>query len=194
AFALLYASLSPAQMVYGTVTPVAGAGAADVHPLLYYFLLHGWLGLAGGSPLAARFLSVMLGTVTVAVLWRLAAWRFDRRVGLAVGLLAAVNPFHVAYSQEARMYALLGLAAVMTAWCLLQALETGCARWWSLYAVLAALTLYAHNLGGFVLLALNLLAAARRRWWRRLPALALADLATLALFSPWLTWVLPGQV
>jgi hypothetical protein len=73
-------------------------------------------------------------------------------------------------------------------------LETGRVRWWSLYAVLAALTLYSHNLGGFVLLALNLLAAARRRWWRRLPALALADLATLALFSPWLTWVLPGQV
>ena len=37
AFALLYASSSPAQMVHGTLTPVADAGAADVHPLLYYF-------------------------------------------------------------------------------------------------------------------------------------------------------------
>jgi 4-amino-4-deoxy-L-arabinose transferase-like glycosyltransferase len=194
AFALLYASLSPAQMIYGTVTPVAGAGAADVHPLLYYFLLHGWLGLAGGSPLAARFLSVALGTITVAVLWRLAAWRFDWGTGLVVGLLAAVNPFHVAYSQEARMYALFGLAAVMTAWCLLQALEAGRLRWWSLYAAFAALTLYAHNLGAFVLLALNLLAVARRQWWRCLPMLALADLVALGLFSPWLMWVLPGQV
>jgi 4-amino-4-deoxy-L-arabinose transferase-like glycosyltransferase len=169
-------------------------GAADVHPLLYYFLLHGWMELAGGSPFAARFLSVALGTITVAILWRLAAWRFDRGTGLAVVLLAAVNPFHVAYSQEARMYALLGLAAVMTAWCLLQALEAGRFRWWSLYAVLAALTLYTHNLGAFVLLALNLLAVARRRWWRRLPTLALADLVALALFSPWLMRVLPGQV
>jgi len=194
AFALLYASLSPAQMIYGTVTPVAGAGAADVHPLLYYSLLHGWMGLVGGSPLAARFLSVALGTVTVAILWRLAAWCLDGRTGLAVGLLAAVNPFHVAYSQEARMYALLGLAAVMATWCLLQALQEGRFRWWSLYTVFAALTLYAHNLGAFALLALNLLAVVRRRWWRRLSTLALADLVALALFSPWLIWVLPGQV
>ena len=194
AFAVLYASLSPAQMVYGTVTPVPGAGAADVHPLLYYFLLHGWMGLAGRSPLAVRFLSVGLGMLTVALLWRLAAWCFDRRTGLVVGLLAAVNPFHVAYSQEARMYALLGLTAVMAAWGLMRALQEGRRRWWVLYAVAAALTLYAHNLGAFVLLALNLLAVARRRWWRCLPALALADLSALALFGPWLVGVLPGQL
>jgi hypothetical protein len=63
-----------------------------------------------------------------------------------------------------------------------------------LYTVAAALTLYAHNLGAFVLLALNLLVVVRRRWWRRLPVLLLADVGTLALFSPWLIAVLPGQV
>ncbi len=243
AFAVLYASLSPARIVYGTVTPVAGAGAADVHPLLYYFLLHGWMGLVGRSPLAVRFLSVLLGMLTVALLWRLAARCFDRRAGLVVGMLAAANPFHVAYSQEARMYALLALAAVMAAWALLRALEEAGERrsrgaeeqgregageqrgrggaetqrrgdghtavsnkryvirrclWvivhWSFYAVAAALTLYAHNLGAFVLAALNLLVVTRRRWWHRLPALALADLGALALFSPWLIAVLPGQI
>jgi len=228
AFAVLYASLTPERMVYGTVTPVAGAGAADVHPLLYYFLLHGWMGLVGRSPLAVRFFSVGLGMITVVLLWRLAAWCFDQRTGLVVGLLAAVNPFHVAYSQEARMYALLGLTAVVAAWGLLRALEEeggsgrqeagsrkqevgsmehrghrrlvirhlfiGHWRWWALYVVGAALTLYAHNLGVFVLLALNVLVVIRCRWYRCLPALALADLAVLALFSPWLVGVLPGQI
>lgn len=209
AFAVLYASLRPPQMLYGTVTPAQGAGAADVHPLLYYFLLHGWMGLAGRSALAVRFLSVGLGTVTVVLLWRLAGWCFDRRTSVAVGLLAAAHPFHVAYSQEARMYALLGLAAVMAAWGLLRALQEGVGegreaghprsasgrwRWWALYAASAALTLYAHNLGGAVLLALNVLAVARRRWWPCVPSLVLADLVALALFSPWLVGVLPGQV
>jgi 4-amino-4-deoxy-L-arabinose transferase-like glycosyltransferase len=194
AFAVLYASLDYEGMVYGTVTPVAGAGAADVHPLLYYFSLHAWMEVAGRSPFAARFFSVVLGMAAVALLWRLAAWCFDRRVGLVVGLLAAANPFHVAYSQEARMYALLGLAAVVAAWGLLRALDGGKRRWWALYAVGAALTLYAHNLGAFVVLALNLLAVARRRWWRRLPALILADAVALALFAPWLIGVLPGQL
>ena len=223
AFAVLYASLSPARMVYGTATPVQGAGAADVHPLLYYFLLHGWMGLAGRSPLAVRFLSVGLGLIAVAILWRLAAWCFDRWTGLAVGLLAAVNPLHVAYSQEARMYALLGLAAVTAAWGLLRALEEQTRsrkqeaglritnyelritsyrlpfaicywKWWALYAVGATLTLYAHNLGVFVLLALHLLVVARREWWHCLPVLILADLGALVLFSPWLVGVLPVQL
>jgi 4-amino-4-deoxy-L-arabinose transferase-like glycosyltransferase len=193
AFAILYASLDYDGMVHGTVTPVEGAGAADVHPLLYYFSLHTWMGMVGRSPFAARFFSVILGMVTVALLWRLAAWCFDRRVGLVVGLLAAVNPFHVAYSQEARMYALLGLAAVAAAWGLLRALSEGRLRWWALYAVGAALTLYAHNLGAFVVLALNLLALVRCRW-RQLPALVLADGVALALFAPWLIGVLPGQL
>ena len=203
AFAVFYAGLSPARMVYGTVTPVQGAGAADVHPLLYYFLLHGWMAWAGRSPLAVRFLSVGLGMLTVALLWRLAAWCFGRCTGLVVGLLAAINPFHVAYSQEARMYALLGLAAVAAAWGLLRALEERSgirglsfahSRWWLLYTAAAALTLYAHNLGALVVLALHVLAVTRRRWWPRLPALLLADLGVLVLFSPWLVGVLPGQV
>jgi 4-amino-4-deoxy-L-arabinose transferase-like glycosyltransferase len=129
AFAILYASLDHQGMIYGTVTPIEGAGAADVHPLLYYFSLHAWMGVTGHSPFAARFFSVILGMITVALLWRLAAWCFDRRVGLVVGLLAAVNPFHVAYSQEARMYALLGAAAVVAAWGLLRALEDGRLHW-----------------------------------------------------------------
>lgn len=210
AFAVLYAGLSPARMVYGTATPTAGAGAADVHPLLYYFLLHGWMTLAGGSPLAARFLSVALGMVTIALFWRLAAEQLGRPTAAVVGLLAATSPFHIAYSQEARMYALLGLAVVLTTWALLPALEapqfrgqqTAGASWlaapghrrWALYSVGAALTLYGHNLGIVFLLALHLLALTRRRWRRNLPTLALADLVAVALFAPWLILVLPGQV
>lgn len=194
AFAVLYASLSPERIVYGTVTPVEGAGAADVHPLFYYFLLHGWMSLVGQSPLAVRMLSVVIGMITLSLLWRLATWSFDWRTGWAVGVLAAVNPFHVAYSQEARMYALLGMGAVVATWGLLRALEGQRLRWWALYAGGAALTLYAHNLGVFTLVALHLLVAARRQWWPRAPTLALADLAALVLFAPWLVAVLPGQL
>ena len=74
------------------------------------------------------------------------------------------------------MYALLGLAAVTAAWGLLRALEgeaeeqrsrgakerdNRCRlvyfffdhwKWWSFYVVGSVLTLYAHNLGAFVLL------------------------------------------
>jgi len=209
AFAVLYASLPVERMLYGTVTPVTGAGAADVHPLLYYSLLHSWMELAGSSPLAVRFLSLGLGMLTVALLARLASWCFDPRTGWTVALLAAVHPFHVAYSQETRMYALLGLAAVTAAWALLRALEQGTEqqepesqlglalqrwKWWILYAVSAAFVLYSHNLGALVLLALNVLALVQRCWRRVLPSLFVADAAALALYGPWLVGVLPGQL
>jgi hypothetical protein len=194
AFAVLYSSLSPDRLLYGTVTPAEGAGAADVHPLLYYSLLHGWMRVFGRSPLAVRFLSVCLGMLTVALLWRIARKFFRPPVGLVVGLLTTVNPFHIAYSQETRMYSLLGLAAVTAAWGLLQALHEQRRKWWILYGIAAAITLYAHNLGAFFLLALNLLVFLRRPWRQQLPKLALANLLTLAIFGPWLVLVLPGQI
>jgi len=194
AIAILHASVSPAQLLHGTVTPVQGAGAANVHPPLYFLLLHQWVGLAGRSPFAVRFLSVVLGVATVALLCRLASRFFGRRTAMGVALLAAINPFHVAYSQETRMYALLGLAAVASAWGLLRALEERRLRWWALYVTAATLTLYTHNLGAFVLLALNLLALTRRAWRRQLTTLALAGAVVAALFGPWLIGVLPGQL
>jgi len=92
------------------------------------------------------------------------------------------------------MYALLGLGAALAAWGLLRGLEETRLRWWAIYAGAATVTLYAHNLGAFVLLALHALVAFRSRWRRHLPRLALADLLILLLFSPWLVMVLPGQI
>ena len=194
AIAILHASVSPSQLLYGTVTPIQGAGAANVHPPLYFLLLHCWVGLAGRSPLAVRFLSVVLGVTTVALLCRLTSRFFGRRTALVTGLLAATNPFHVAYSQETRMYALLALTAVASTWGLLRALEERRPRWWALYVAAATLMLYTQNLGAFVLLALNLLVLTRRAWRRHLSTLILADAIVAALFGPWLIGVLPGQL
>ena len=45
--------------------------AADIHPPLYYLLLHVWVGLSGSSEYAARLPSAILGTLLIAVLFRL---------------------------------------------------------------------------------------------------------------------------
>ena len=44
AFAVLFSATGLPAMLYGTLTPVAG-GAADIHPLLYYTTLEGWMRL-----------------------------------------------------------------------------------------------------------------------------------------------------
>jgi len=195
AFSLLFGEQSPGTMIAGTITPVDGA-AAEEHPLFYYFILHAWMALWGNNPGAARLLSALLGTATV-VATTLLGWRLlGRGAGLAAAAITALAPFHVYYSQEARMYALLGLAAVTTALLLVHAWRDGGWPRWVAFAVLGAATLYAHNLGALFIAALDLWVL--YVWWRarrfvHLRPLLLSHLFMALLFSPWLL-ILPGQL
>ncbi|UVL40673.1 glycosyltransferase family 39 protein [Pseudomonas sp. B21-040] len=83
--------------------------AHDVHPPLYFLLLHGWIEVFGDGIFSIRCLSALPGIVTV---W-LGVWLMDliatRRAALLAGFLLALLPTAVRYSQEVRMYSLLGL-------------------------------------------------------------------------------------
>lgn len=78
----------------------------DGHPPLYYFLLHGWMRVAGTSDTAVRALS---GLFAVAAL-PLAFLVGRRRGGPALGWITlgvfAVSPFVLRYATETRMYAM----------------------------------------------------------------------------------------
>jgi mannosyltransferase len=197
AFAVLYAEQPLETMLYGTVTQVDGA-AADVHPLFFYSVLHLWMRVFGQSPVAVRSLSVLLGTATVVLAYLLGRRLFDRRVGLAVALLVGIAPFHVYYSQETRMYALLGFAALATTYFFVRAWADGGWGNWLAFALFGALTLYAHNLGGMFLAGLDLWVlwdwfrpgGAR---WRNFRPLLFSHLLIIGLFAPWLV-VVPSQL
>ncbi len=78
----------------------------ETNPPLYHLLLYFWARLTGFSVFALRFLSLVLGVLTVPLVYRLARLAFGVPVGLLAALLCAISPFQVYYSQEARMYAL----------------------------------------------------------------------------------------
>jgi 4-amino-4-deoxy-L-arabinose transferase-like glycosyltransferase len=196
AFAVLYAEKPLDTMLYGTLTRVDGV-AADVHPLFYYSVLHTWMKAFGQSPAAVRALSVLLGVATVGLVYLFGRELFGRRTGLVVALVTALAPFAVYYSQETRMYALLGCAAVAAAFFFVRAWARGGWYWWLAFGVCGALTLYAHNLGFACLVGLDAwvvwlwLRHGEERWRHALPLL-LSHLLILALFAPWLL-VVPGQ-
>lgn len=109
---------------------IAAAAAADIHPPGYYWLLKVWSLIVGDSAAAMRSLSALLGVLLV-VLIAAIAQRIVRQCpgwqwfpALAV-LAAAINPFQIYYSQEARMYMLLAVEAVGLFWALLWLVETG---------------------------------------------------------------------
>lgn len=195
AFAVLFARQGTAAMLEGTISPAneAGAGsAADVHPLLYYTLLYGWMQVFGDSPVSARSLSIIIGVASALTLYTLVAAMLGRRIGLAAGFVAAVSPFQVHYSQEVRMYALMGLLVIGAGLAVQQAIKKGGLRFWILFSLLAALAQYTHNLAGVHMAALAATALFTRQK-KHILGIILAGLGSLFLYLPWLVR-LPSQL
>ncbi|MCS6827814.1 MAG: glycosyltransferase family 39 protein [Caldilinea sp.] len=107
---------------------IAAAAAADIHPPGYYWLLKAWSLPVGDSAMAMRGLSAMLGVALVALIAAIgrrathgeASWRWFPALA---AFLAAVNPFQIYYSQEARMYMLLAVEATGLFWAFLWLIE-----------------------------------------------------------------------
>jgi mannosyltransferase len=134
--------------------------AGDIHPPGYYLLLGrlaDGLGWAHLSPSALtdwlwRFPSVLAGVLAVAVTYRLGADLLSRRAGLVSALLLAVSPVAIQYSQEARMHELFLLGVTLSTWALARALaRPGQWRWWLIYALATAFSLYTVYLAFIVL-------------------------------------------
>jgi uncharacterized membrane protein len=159
----------------------------DVHPPLYVALLSVWRLVADGD-VWLRSLSVVFGVATVLVVHAIGRALFSPAAGVwAAGLLAVIY-FHVKYSQETRMYALMGLLFAGALWGLVVAVRRARPVGWTVYVICAALLLYSHGIAVVyvaTLAALFPLLAPRLdgRWgWR--PWLV-AHLAVGVLFLPW---------
>ena len=138
------------------------AAAADIHPPAYYLLLKVWGSVFGLDEKGARSLSATLGVIVVLGVYLAGAMLKNKRTGLLAALLAAINPFLIYYSQEARMYQLLALAGVFSAWAFLHwvqdAPESG--KWPPVaaslfYLFFATLGLYTHYAFPIHLVTLN---------------------------------------
>jgi mannosyltransferase len=191
AFAVLFAQNGPFAMLYGTLAPVPG-GASDIHPLLYYTTLFGWMYGLGQDPFIVRLWSVIPGIVTVYVMYLLGRDLFSKSTGLAAVFITALAPFHVQYSQEARMYSLLGLLLMTATWCFVRGWRSEKIGWWVSFGLLSGLAMYTQQLAAFYLLALGLVPIITMRWNKLIYVIGGALLA-LMLYLPWLI-NLPSQL
>jgi mannosyltransferase len=79
----------------------------DFHPPGYYLWLHFWGQIFGWSEPAMRLPSVFFGTATVYLVYLIAKQIFKaENPALTAALFLATAPFHIYYSQEARMYSM----------------------------------------------------------------------------------------
>lgn len=102
---------------------IARDAAADIHPPGYYWLLKLWSMIADTNAWGIRSFSALAGVLLVCVIYRLGRMLEREQpslqgVALLAAFLAALNPFQIYYSQEARMYLLLALMSATLFWSL----------------------------------------------------------------------------
>ncbi len=162
------------------------------HPPLHYLLLHVWLRWFGFGPWQARLLSVVFGTLAVAMLYLLVRYLFDRRTAVIAASLLVVSQLGVMYAQEARPYAQLLFLVPCTILLFLIALwERRSTAWWG-FVLVATAMIYTHYYGVLVLAALFLYALACG-YRRSLRAQWLLPAAVVAAV-PGILWATSGVI
>lgn len=212
-----------ARLSERSIPAIIEGTASDIHPPLYYLILRGWRELVGDSEFGLRSFSAFAGVLTIAGTMAIAKNFRTRlnagkrrflflsassafvRVPLLAGLLTAVSPPLIYYSQETRMYSLLALLAVFSTWLLLKIHNSQFSIHNSLFYLLTIIAgLYTHYFFTAVLITHNLLVLIwlinKRKetgGWRRLspqlpnshapmlPWIAIMLAAALA-YLPWL--------
>jgi hypothetical protein len=175
-----------------SLTHMFDLAAHDVHPPFYYGVLHYWVDLFGNSEAALRAPSAIAGAATIALLgwagWRAGGWL----LGLSAGLLLLFNPAHLGASQEARMYALVGLLTLASSVALAGFIAKPSVFRFVPFAALAVALIYTHYSGFIAVAAQGLVfgvygldrAVRNRNGWIPVAGVVLVFVLVLA-YVPW---------
>jgi mannosyltransferase len=124
---------------------------SDPHPPLYFALMKILFQLFGYTTLVARVFSAIVGVGGVYALYLLGKEINNKNTGLLAAFLLAINSFHIYYSQEVRMYALLVLLTVLSYYKLVVYLKENTYKNAILYGLFTGLMLLTQFFGLFVL-------------------------------------------
>ena len=125
--------------VYRNVMEYEGHIGPVYHMLNYFFTK-----LFGFSEWALRFPSALYGTITVYLTYKIAKTLFSWRIALYAALILAVSPFHIWYSQEARMFSLWGMFILITVYLFIKIIQSDKfeIKLWLLMTLFAALSIW----------------------------------------------------
>jgi len=182
AFSVWISKQSLSQIVQTTAT--------DVHPPLYYFILHYWIALFGTSEVAVRSLSVLFGVLAVPMIYAVGRQLFNEEAGLLSALILALSSFNIWYSQETRMYTLMVLLALLSMYFFTRFLQKTTVAVSVGYFISTTLLLYTHVYGAFVVIAQNVYLLTLLVFWRerefRLKYWIMLQALLVVFFAPWI--------
>lgn len=103
----------PFWQIFANRNIVQGKVSPDLHPPLYFLILHLWQRAVGHSEFAYRVPSVFFMLLALAALYQVGRKVWGGTTAVFTLLLAMFSPFLYWYAREARMYALLFLEVLI---------------------------------------------------------------------------------
>ncbi len=158
---------------------------------LYNVLLAAWIRLAGISEIAVRFPSAIAGVLALPAIYLLARRLAGPNAGLLATGLLAISPYHIWYSQEAKMYSIVALLAILSTLLLVEGLDSGERRLWIGYVLLTTAMFYTHVASVLIFAAQALFVLVTlRRWHARRRSLLIAGAALTLPYLPIALWAM----
>ncbi len=163
---------------------------SDVHPPLYFLILHFTRPFFGDSEWALRLPSAFAGWLCIPAIYALGRRLYSEREGLIAALFLAVLWAPVYYSQEARSYSMLILLSILTSY-----------FWWDVmidlryrrelprreavwYVICAVICAYLHYFGLLLVMLQGVALAALA--YRTLGRVTLLYIPVVLAYLPWL--------
>ncbi|MCX9077263.1 MAG: glycosyltransferase family 39 protein, partial [Candidatus Methanoperedens sp.] len=153
----------------------------------YYFVLQAWGLFMGWTPYAGRALSLFIGVLTTAWIYRLGRDLVSSTMGLGAAVVLGTGAFFTYYLHELRGYTLYALLTTICVWAY-WSIITRKATWQAQLVLFLSVVglLYTHYFASLTVAAIALyhllFAPKNRLWWRVLLLIGLGGLT----FVPWL--------
>lgn len=122
------------------------------HPPLFHILMHFWEHAFGLSEVALRSYALLFGAAAIPLAYWAGMRFYDRRTGLIAALILALSPYHIWYSQEARMYSMLMFFGLLSITTLMLAIRHNTWLRWLAFFVVTFLGTFSHYFFAFLVI------------------------------------------
>jgi mannosyltransferase len=115
----------------------------EVHPPLFY-LVEKIILPFGTSEFLYRLFPAIFGILTIPLFYIIGKKMFGSPVGIIMAALITFSPFHIQYSQDARMYTMLLFITAIALIFYLEAIKSNNLKYWLLFGLASALAIWTH--------------------------------------------------
>lgn len=159
---------------------------------LFFSFLYLWKQIGFHGEIGLRLLPLLFGIAQIPFAYLIGVRLGERQFGLAFALLIALSPMLIEFSQELRMYSMVGFLALLQCWLLLKLIEKPKIALWIGFVIVGTAAVYTHLLYWLFLAGMSLTFLRERKrlplWkgWSALTAvivLYLPNLPNLAEFT-----------